>query len=631
MLNIMREKAGSWIIKALLIAIAVVFVFWGVGSFRQSQDSIVAEVNGTAISQEVYRKAYLRMLEQYRRMYGGMINDESLKMLRLNEQALDQLVNRLLMLQEAERLQMEVSAQEVKSAIQNIPAFQKNGAFDFEMYKAILNQNNIAAEEFENEQKENMLLDRLRALVSEGVTTTEAEARQWFDWSQAQINLSYLLFSPGRHDVTPSDDEVAEFFKKHENDYRTDPRVKARFLFFDPKAFESKVTITEENIAQYYNEHPEAFKSEKTVEARHILVKVDENAEESVVSEKKNKALEIYQRAREAKQSFAELANQYSEDSDGKDGGFLGAFTRESMVKPFADKAFAMQAGEISEPVRTQFGWHIIKVENVNEEKTQSLAEAGETIKATLLARKSRALALEKAEAVYDQIFDGDDLAKIGEGHQIPARGTEFFSLKTPPQDTIADAPKFAEVALGLEKLAVSPIQEMTDGYYLLQVTEREESQVPPLDQVAAQVRKDVIKARQDELAKADAQKCLDEVRAGKRLADAAAAFGLSVEETGFFARNETIPKIGAEQEISRAGFDLSAKKALADQVMSGQQGWYVISLKERRAPAEDGFEKEKKNIVSGLTEQKKQAVFQNWLAELKSRGKVEINRQLIQ
>lgn len=632
MLNIMREKAGSWIIKALLIAIAVVFVLWGVGNFRSRKESQVAEVNGTVIPFEVYRKAYFRLLEQYRRMYGNMINDESLKMLRLNEQALDQLVSRVLMLQEAERLQLRVSDQEVTTAVQKIPAFQKDGRFNFEIYSAILNQNNVSTEEFENEQKENMLLDKLRAIISDGIVVSDAEARQWFDWSNAQINLSYLLFSAGRHgDVNPSESEIADFFKKHENDYRTDPRVKVRYLFFDPKQFESKVTVSEEDVAQYYNEHPEEFKTEKTVEARHILIKVGEDAEDAVVAEKKTKAMEIYQKAKAGKQSFAELANQYSEDSDGKDGGFLGAFSKESMVKPFSDKAFAMQAGEISEPVRTQFGWHIIKVENINPETIQSLAQAGESIKTNLLTERSRALALEKAEAVYDQLFDGDDLAKVGESHQLPARNTDFFTVKTPPQDTIADPRKFAEVALGLEKMAISEIQEMADGYYLLQVTERVESQIPPLDQVVARVKQDVVKARQNELAKADAQKCLDEIRAGKSITDAAAAFGVKVEETGFFGRRDPIPNIGSEQEVSRIGFELSDKKTLPEQVISGQQGWYIISLKERKSPTEEGFEKEKKNIVSGLTEQKKQQIFQDWLAELKSRGKVEINRQLIQ
>lgn len=620
-------------IKVILFAIVVVFVFWGVGSFRAQKANEVADIDGTIITHESYRKAYQNILEQYRRMYGNQLTEESLKMLRLNEQALDQLVNRVVMLQEAERLKLNVVDSELTESIQKIPAFQKNGAFDFEIYRAILMQNNIALEEFEKEQRENILLDKLRTLVSGGVTVSEADARQWYEWYNAQVNLSYLLFSADRYkDIVPTQTELADHYKKNETGYRTDPQAKARFLFFDPKSFESKVTIPPEDIEQYYKQNLKEFKTEKTVEARHILIKVDEGASEQVVNEKKKKIEEIFQMAKEGKKSFADLAKQYSEDTNASEGGFLGAFTQQTMVKPFADKAFALKAGEISEPVQTQFGWHLIKVEKINEETTQSLENATDMIRNKMVAEKSRALALEKADAVYDQLFDGDDLSKVGDSQQMAARSTDFFSVKNPPQDVNADPRKFAQTALSLEKMAISEILELSDGYYILQVTDRIEAQVPALEKVTEQVTKDVIKARQAELAKKDAQACLDEIRKGKSLSEAAAVFGVTVEETGLFGRNDSIPKIGYEQEISKIGFGLSSKKPLAEEIVAGQQGnVYVLSLKERKLPPEDGFEKEKQAISDSLKQQKTQEVFKNWLVELKTHHKIKVNRELIQ
>ena len=139
-----------------------------------------------------------------------------------------------------------------------------------------------------------------------------------------------------------------------------------RYLKFEPGNYVAKVEISEDEISEYYEEHPDEFQNPKTVEARHILIKVGQDAADEEVAKAKDKIQDILKKARSG-QDFAELARQYSEGPSKDKGGLLGSFRREAMVKPFADKAFSMQAGDISEPVRTRFGWHIIKVEKVNE------------------------------------------------------------------------------------------------------------------------------------------------------------------------------------------------------------------------------------------------------------------------
>ena len=630
MLNIMRKKAGSWLIKVILFVIVVVFIFWGFGSYRNRQTTQVAEINGTVITFDAYYQFYQNLLEQYRRIYGGRLDDNMLKMLRLKETALDNSVQRILMLQEAERLGIQATKKEVADAIFKIEAFQKNGVFNADQYRYLLASNNIAAEDFEKDQREMLIIERLRNIILEGVTVSEADAHQWYDWQNTQINLSYLLFSPDSYkDISPSEDEISKYFKDHQNDYLTDPQAKVRYLFFDPKAQESKISISGEDIERYYYGHPNDFFTEKTVQARHILFKLDPKADEATIEKQYQKAMEIYQLAKKG-QSFSELAKEYSEGPSSSKGGDLGTFTKDTMVKPFADKAFTMEAGQISEPVRTQFGWHIIKVEEVNPAVTQSIESAGDQIKKQLLREKSLELALEKAEEIYDSLFDGDDLSLIETNDEIIMGTTDYFTSKNPPQINGAVNRKFADVALTLEKLAISDVLETQEGYYLLQVTDRIEPSVPPLEEVENRVKADVVKMKQNEQAKAQAQAAHDELMKGQALSDIAATHQIEVAETGFFGRNGAVPGLGYDQEISKIGFSLSEAQPKAQEAVQSQKGWVVFSLKERKASDETGFPEEKDSIVERLTSQKKQAAFETWIEDLKSRGEIKINYDLI-
>ncbi|MGD9248824.1 MAG: SurA N-terminal domain-containing protein, partial [Desulfobacteraceae bacterium] len=233
----MRKHAGSWMIKVILFAIVVVFVFWGVGSMRSQKATRVAEVNGEVISQDVYHRAYNRLLDYYRQIYGSQFNDDLLKMLQPGKMALNQLIDRILMKQEAVRLQIEVGEQELAQSIYSIPAFQVNGAFNKNRYLQILAQNNLSDEGFKVDRSEELLLNKLRAVVLSGITVSDDEAMEWYNWSNAKVSIEYALFSPNRYkDVVPTDEQVKDFFDKHKDNYRTEPKVKARYLHFNPDA-----------------------------------------------------------------------------------------------------------------------------------------------------------------------------------------------------------------------------------------------------------------------------------------------------------------------------------------------------------------------------------------------------------
>ncbi len=630
MLDVMRKHAGSWMIKVIIFIIAVVFVFWGVGSMRSRKATQVADVNGEIITLENYQQAYYRLIDNYRRIYGSRYNDDLIEILRPKEKALNQIVDQALTLQEADRLKIQVSDEALAESIQQVPAFQTNGSFDYQRYKNLLAQNRLTTEQYEQDHKEGMRIEKLSAVVLKGVLVSEEEVRAWYDWSDSQVSIEYALFPPTRYkDVDPSEEEISSYFKTNESNYLTDPKVKARYLHFDPNAYKDQVKLTDEDIAEYYDEHPDEFKTQKSVEARHILIKTDAAADEKTVETRKAKAMEIYEMAKDGK-DFAELAKKYSEGPTKDKGGYLGSFKRESMVKPFADKAFSMQAGEIGEPVKTRFGWHIIKVEKIQEATTISPTDAAKDIRDKLTITESRQLALEHTETVYDSIYDGDDLATVAKSYEVPLEDTDFFTNKGTNLKGISNPKKFAQIAFELEKMSISEIQDFKDGYYLIQVTAKSEASVPAFETVAEKVKADVIKVQQDQRAKADAETFLADVLKGTSMDEAGAPYKIKPVETGLFSRKGAIPKIGSEPLISQSTFELSVQKPLLDRVVQGKQGWYVIQLKDRKSPPEDGFAKQKESILKSLSDQKKQAAFQSWLADLKARSNIEINQELI-
>jgi peptidyl-prolyl cis-trans isomerase D len=628
MLRLMRKNASTWIIKILLGAIVVVFVFWGVGSFSSRRTGRAALVNGQAITLEEYRENYNNLIDQLRLRFGNNLNDKMIEMLQVKEQALNQLIDRILLVQEAKRLNFRVSDRELTEAIREMDVFQVAGVFDPRLYDNVLNRNRLTPETFEHIQRQTMLTSKLRSFVTGETKVSDPEAMEWFKWDNVSVNIDYVLFEPEKYkEIELSDKEVTAFFDKQKAAYKIDPKIMVRYLRFEPDAYQSDVEVTPEEIRDYYDSNPEEFKKEKTVEARHILIKLDPDAAPELVEKKKKKALDIFKMAEEGK-SFSELAKQYSECPSKDKGGYLGTFGKEAMVPPFAERVFRMKAGEISEPVRTRFGWHIIKVEKVNEESSVSFEEAESNIQRRLKDEKARNLAYDSAEAAYDAAFDGEDLLKVAESRKLNLQTTGFFTIKG-PEKGIKDREKFASIAFNLSLMEISDVQDLGDGYYILQPIEKKPERIPDLKEVEEKVRADLRKEKQGEMAKKDASELLSLLKAG----DGGISRGnctVTPKTTGYFKRNDAIPEIGYEPEITRVAFMLSRDKKLSENIIKGKNGYYIISLNDRKEADPQGFDHEKSKIKEMLLLKKKNQSFDAWLSQIRNRSDISVEKDVL-
>lgn len=628
----MRKNAGSWMIKGILGIIVVVFIFWGVGSFRSHHANKAATVNGEVITVKEYQEAYNNLVEQIKAKLGNNFNEETLKVFNFKKKAIDDLIDKKLLAQEAKKLKFRVTDNELVQLIGGIKAFQRDGVFNRKEYERALSRNHMVPDEFEASVRDSLIMDRLISFITSSVKVTENEALEWFNWKGASVNIDYVLFNPDKYNnINFSPQELKEFFDKNKESYRTEKKVKAAYVLFEPDAFVSQVKLDDKEVKEYYENKIDNFTHPKTVEASHILCKVNEGANASEVEAAKQKADNVLKMIKEG-QPFEELAKKYSDCPSKANGGHLGAFEKKVMVEPFASKAFSMKQGEISEPVLTKFGWHIIKIDKINKESTFSLIEAENEIRKRLIGEKAKKLAYDEAEKVCDMAINMNDLAKASTKSGVKIKTTDFFSKRDASNAT--DADKQALIESGVFEMSdkeISDIKEIGNRYCVVEVIKTKLPKIPDLKDVAEAVKVDLSKAKKWEKAKKDAEDLLSALKNGKDFIKECLKYGLTPSETGFFGRNESIGTIGHEPQLSDAAFKLSNSKRFAETPVKGKNGYYVMLFKERIYPLAQDFGKEKEKIIKALIEQKKENTFSSWLAKVKNNSEIVIEKEFLE
>jgi len=625
MLSLMRKHAQSWLIKVTLGAIIVVFIFWYGYSSQDGRVDQIALVDGSPIALQEFRGVYDQMLEGYRRQFGNRLDEKLIQSLNLKKQALDEIIHRRLLLQEAARLDFQVPDKELLGVIQEQPAFQRNGRFDPRVYERVLMSNRLTPEIFEERQKQELLMEKVQGFYLGGLKVSEAEALETYKWLNEKVSLEYVVFTPEEYsNIEVGEEEIQTYFSENKNVYEIPPMVKVQYLLFGFKTFETMAQVSEEDVRTYFDLNKQDFATPKKVKASHILFEVGPDAEPEVIEEARKKAADVLARAKSG-EDFAKLAEKYSDDPGSREKGCdLGFFTKDRMVKPFADAAFSMKAGEISDLVRSPFGWHIIKVEESQEARKPVLADVSDEIKAKLAEDAGKSMAFDRAEEIYEACYEAGSISGVASTNQLILHQTEFFSQNGPVKG-IKEAKKFAETAFALAEDGVSEPLELSDGYYILQPMAKEPATVPALESIKEMVRQDLIQAKKKDMAKKGAEEFLNALKEGSSFQEAASSKKLKTETTDFFGRSGTIPEIGFERDILEAAFLLSSSNPFPASVLRGNQGYYVIHLKDRQEADPKEFENKKAEITSNLLRQKRQKTLGELLDWLRGKSQITI------
>jgi len=633
MLRYLRENTGNWIIKFFLGIIVIVFVFLGVGSMNAGKHNQVATVNDQAITFTEYRDAYQRMIQRIQQQFGTSLDDELIKSLNVKQHAVNSLIDQKILEIEAQKFKIVVSDEELKQDLLSVKAFQKDGVFNMDLYKRVLGQNAMTPETFEAMQRKTIRNTKLQRMVINGITVGNQEAQAWYSFNNIKASINYVLIDPGTFsDVTVGEKQIRAQYDDHHDLYMSEPKRKVEFLVFAPNDFEDQVKIDEPVIRDFYDQNLARFTTPEQVEASHILIRVDENADEQTVAKAKEEALSVYEKAVN-KEEFSKLAKTYSQGPSAASGGYLGRFDKTSMVKPFADAAFAMKAGDISQPVRTLYGWHIIKVTDRIPENVSPFETAKAQIQKELAVGQIQNLAYNKAEDAYDAVLDGDSFEQVAlVAAKEPVTTPAFTALGTELKDMgLSDPGQFATAAFSLVDNEISEVKEIRNNYYLMHVLEKIDPAVLAYEDVKDKIADILTADLQKQAAKKTAESMLE--KAGNDTANLeklAKDNHFKVETSKMFTRNHAVPGITGSAAIAEAAFTLDEKNPVYKQVVEAAGKFYIISLKEKQAPDVAVVADNLDNVKQQLEARKHQDYYSQWLTARKEKADIRINTDII-
>ena len=629
MLDFLRKKKRSWIITILLGLIIVVFIaFYGGSQQPTGVTSHVAEVNGESISQREFIVHYQRAVERYREMFKGSLTPELLKNLNIKQSLLEEMIEARLVLQEARRLGLSATDEELMNAIAQVPEFHVNGRFNKERYIQLLRANRLTPAQFEEDQRKQLTIQRLLGVLADAAHVTEAEVRERYRFEQEKINLQFIRFSvrDNLSDVKITDEDVQKFYDRNKESLKEPLKVQVAYIPYSFEQFSGPVQLTDKEVEDYYNSNRATkFTTPKQAKVRYVMVRLDAVADAKQKEAAQVRANRIVAEARGGK-SFAELAKKESQDPSAEKGGEIGWLNQGQLPEALDKQIFALAKGEISEPIETPVGFHIVKVEDIKEEKTLSLAEAKPVITRELKLEKGKYEAAKIADRDREKAASGNDLAKLAQENGLSLKTTRLFSEgEVLPE--IGPTQDFYKTALALKAKEVSSVIEGPNAYYVLQAKERTEAVVPPLDAVRGKIEKGLKESKAYEMSVQQANDSLDQVKKEPNLAKLARDKKLKLEETGWFARNtQQLPKVGELQNLTAGSLALSARKPIPDRIFTQADAAFVFAFKEAQPADMAQFEKDKSQLMQQALAEARQRILLKFKDELKAKAKIEIN-----
>jgi peptidyl-prolyl cis-trans isomerase D len=635
MLDRMRRHR-SWLKWSLALVVLAFIVFYipdilglrGSGADATSGETI-ASVEGRAITSGEFRRTYQAQLQAYRSAYGSNMSEQLLKQLGIEQQILQQMVDEQASLAEARRLGIEVSDEEVRQRIFAIPAFQDNGRFIGEQrYQQLLRMQRppLSSTDFEDGIRRSLTVEKLRASLTDWLSVPDKELEQEYRRRNDKVKLAVVSFVADkfRSQVNTTDQEVASYFEGHKNDFKIPEKRKIKFLLIDVDALRAKVVVPEADIRRAYDDNIDQYSTPEQIRASHILLKTEGKDDATV----KAKIDDILKQAK-AGADFGELAKKYSEDdSNAKNGGDLDYFGRGKMVPEFDAVAFTLQPGQISDVVKTQFGYHIIKLTDKKTGTTRPFAELRQQLADQLAYERAQTQAAELSASLEKQISKPADLDKVAKAQGLTVQESGFFARDEPILG-LGPSPEAASRAFEMKVGDVSPALRASRGFAFITPLAKQDPYVPKLDEVKERVRDEVIKQKARDLSREKAAELAAKLKTAPDFEKAAKAAGVEVKTTELIARDAPIPDLGAAPAVEDAAFKM-AVGSTSDPI-AVDNGTAVIKVVEKQEVSPSDYALARDKFREELLTDRRNRFFGAYMLKAKQRMKIEVNREQLQ
>lgn len=613
MLDGMRSGAHSLGIKLAFGLIILVFIFWGIGS-NTSRSGVVALVNDEPITINEFQQAYSQMANELKSAVPDL-TEEQLQQLGLENRVLQNVIIRKLFLSESKRLGLGVSAAELRDALTSLPFFfDDKGKFSSEVYEQRLKAIGQTAVSFENNLRLDMLPHKFQEVITAGIFGDKNIAQKMFAFQTEKRSIDYVLFPYDVDSQTVSDDEAKALYEERKELFAVPAQVSLEFINFTPAKMADESAVSDADISDYYENNKAKFSDNEQVKARHILLMVDANAPQADVEKTLAQIKEIAAKIHSA-EDFAAMAKEYGQDGTKNTGGDLGWFSKEQMVQEFADVAFNLPKNTLSEPVRTQFGYHLIWVDDKKDAKQKTLAEVKDIIKHDIAVERVNTNLVQTVDNAIASIMANGDMDAEAKKYHLSVTKTGFV-------DVASLAEKYnlrqsdADALLAMENGNVWDSAISLNGELsVVKLVEKKASTTRSFSEVKDNIIKELKLQKAHESAKAKAEEA---VLTFEKEAPA------NVKTSAFFGRDGQIENLGPLPELAKEVFASDSKTWLKNAFIS-DDGAVAAKLNTIKMAEQSEFDAISNDIVLNMQDAQKNMLFQAYILMLNQEAKVDI------
>lgn len=636
MLKAMRDsfKHLKWILfLVIFVFVLLVFVDWG-GAGRQGGgvSGYAARVNGDSITIDDFYRALNFTEKRYEQMYGRALTEAQKKQMGLRRQVLQTLVNQQLLVQQAKDLNLEATPQEVKNEILRIPQLNPNGQFvGAKLYRRWVTMNGYhSAAAFESDLKQDITLNKMENVLASSVVIPPQVVVNEYRKRNESTKIRYVMVpvreTMGAAKVTPA--EVDAYYREHRQKYKHPEQKHVKYLIADMARIRSSIKVTEADERQAYEANKESYKTGEEVHAQHILLRTPAGAPAALIANQKKKGEEILARIKKG-EDFGALAKEYSEDpGSAAKGGDLGFFGKGQMVPQFEKEAFALQPGQVSGLVRSQFGWHIIKVLGKRPPGYRPFEEVRADIERTLRAQRAKDAAREAILRVKAKIGDATTMADA----QLRALSNDTVSYddagwfgRTEMVRGLGRVPELNDWAFKAAQGAIGDVMETARGPIIPRLAGTRDAGITPLAEIRPRVENDARLAKAREAA---SQKIESIYKKGETLDAVAKALSTEVKEATIHPEQPVSGFTGNTKPLSDAAVKTGVDQFGGPVVIDEGAVLYQVTAQNKVDPA--ALEKAKGSIASDLRQAEAQKIRATLLDRLRRDANIVLNESLL-
>jgi peptidyl-prolyl cis-trans isomerase D len=630
----------SGLLLLICAAMAITLIPGGLGSDLMGTPGkgIVAKVSGEDITVEQVREAARQMLQQQ----GAQLGPNAAVLLPFFAQrAADQLIDRQALLTEAQHLGLKSTPQEVKDELQHgryAMVFFPDGNFIGEAeYKNVLQQHNLTPAMFEDNVGKDILIGKLQALIAGSASVSDAAIRQEFAKQNTKVKFDYAVLKQDdiKKGLHPTTEELKAFYDGHQKNYANSvpEKRKIKYAVIDTGKIQGGVQVTRDDLQAYYNQHRDQYRVAEQAKVSHILIKTplpgpDGKIDDKGVAEAQRRAEDLLKQLK-AGANFEDLAKKYSEDpGSAKEGGSLGWIGKGRTVPEFEKAAFSLPKGQISDLVKSSYGFHIIRVDDKQDAHMKTLEEVKGEIEPILKQQKTQQIAQKQSEDLLQQAkTQGLDAAASAKG--VPVATSDFFSRRDLVPG-IGPAPQLMDAVFSAAEKSPPDMASTSQGFAVFQLLAVKPQSTPTFEEIHTRVEEEFKSERSNVLLSQKTQELSDRAKTEHDLKKAAKELGAAVKTSDFVLPDGQVPDVGSMSGQASVAFSMKPGD-ISGPINGGADG-VVISVLEVQAPTDADFSAKRDQIRDTLLQGKEQALFQLFVTNLRDQmeksGKIKINQE---